>query len=63
MPERRRCEWCGKDRRQFSEWEQQTIGIDGKSGEWMPLYRPCAHSRLKNPLYALLGMRKIGESE
>ena len=60
MPERRRCEWCGKDRRQFSEWEQQTIGIDGK---WMPLCRPCATRRLKNPLNALLGMRKIGESE
>ena len=44
MPERRRCEWCGKDRRQFSEWEQKTIGADGK---WMPLCRPCANSRLK----------------
>ena len=60
MPESRRCGWCGKERRQFSEWEQKTIGADGK---WMPLCRPCANTRLNNPLNALLGMRKIGESE
>ena len=60
MPERRRCEWCGKDRRQFSEWGQQTIGVDGK---WMSLCVPCTNRRLNNPLNALLGMRKIGESK
>ena len=59
MPEGRRCEWCGKDRRQFSEWEQKTIGENGK---WMQLCVPCANRRLNNPLNALLGMRKIGET-
>ena len=60
MTEYHHCEWCDKDRRKFSEWEQQTIGVDG---EWMPLCRPCANRQLNNPLNALLGMRKIGESE
>ncbi len=60
MAERCLCEWCGKDRRKFSEWEQQTIGVDGK---WMSLCVPYANSQLNNSLNALLGMRKIGESE
>ena len=60
MTESRRCGWCGKERRQFSEWEQKTTGADGK---WMSLCVPCTNRRLNNPLNALLGMRKIGESE
>lgn len=31
---------------------------EGADGKWMPLCRPCANRRLKNPLNALLGMRK-----
>jgi len=49
-----RCIWCGKDKKKFSEWEQRTI-----SREWKPLCKPCANRRLKNPLNALLDMRKI----
>ena len=60
MPESCCCGWCGKDHSQFSEWGQQTIGVDGK---WMSLCVPCTNRRLNNPLNALLGMRKIGESE
>ena len=49
-----KCTWCGKDRRKFSKWEQETLG-----GEWKPLCSDCARKRLNNPWNALLNMRKI----
>ncbi|WRS29633.1 hypothetical protein U6G28_08905 [Actinomycetaceae bacterium MB13-C1-2] len=54
----KRCEWCGKQRRKFSTWEQKTIS----TGKWEPLCDGCATRRLNNPWNALLGMRKIGET-
>ena len=60
MSATRRCGWCGKQRRKFSEWEQKTLGLYGREAEWMQLCNYCANRRLNNPLNALLGMRKIG---
>jgi hypothetical protein len=52
-----RCRWCGKDRREFSGWEQQHL----KTNDYSPLCLRCASKRLNNPFNALLPMRKIGE--
>lgn len=38
-----RCVWCGKQRKAFSEWEQQDIA----SGEWKPVCNPCATRNTK----------------
>jgi hypothetical protein len=55
----RRCAWCGKERRKFSDWEQKTIRPDGK---WERLCAPCARRRLDNPWNALIPIRKVGAS-
>ena len=55
----RRCWWCGKERRHFSDWEQRPFGVR----EWMRLCEPCATKRLNQPLSGLLGMRKIGDDD
>ena len=49
-----RCRWCGKDKKKFSEWEQQGFS----DGEYKLLCVPCANKRLKNPWNAYLPMRK-----
>jgi hypothetical protein len=51
-----RCRWCGKGKKNFSEWEQQHVTTQ----EYSRLCVPCANKRLKNPWNALLEMRKIG---
>jgi hypothetical protein len=51
-----KCRWCGKEKRRFSEWEQQ--GITGDT--YFRLCVPCANRRLNNPWNALLSMRKVG---
>ena len=53
----RRCWWCGKERRHFSDWEH--MPVCGR--KWMRLCKPCATRRLNNPWNALLNMRKIGD--
>lgn len=51
-----RCRWCGKDRRSWSNWEQQHVTDE----YWSRLCSPCANARLRNPYNALLPMRRIG---
>ncbi len=53
MNEPTRCNWCGKQRRKFSDWEQERL-----KGGWARLCSGCARKRLNNPYSALLPMRK-----
>ena len=48
------CAWCGKNRRSWSDWEQETL----RNG-WKRLCALCAKKRLRNPWSALLAMRRI----
>lgn len=49
-----KCEWCGKIRKKFSDWEQQNM----RTHSWNPLCPRCLHRRQKNPYNALLSMRR-----
>ena len=49
------CEWCGKNNRTPSNWEQQGL----LSLKWSRLCVRCANRRLDNPYNALLHMRRV----
>ena len=53
-----KCKWCGKDKKSFSEYEQEVL----TTGEYHRLCIPCANKRLNNPWNALLSMRKSKDS-
>ena len=50
----KRCRWCGKQRKKWSDWEQKHT-----FGEYSRLCVGCANKRLDNPYNALLPMRKV----
>jgi len=47
--------WCGKNRKQWSDWEQKNL----RTGKYHRLCSRCLHHRQMNPYNALLDMRKI----
>ena len=53
------CCWCGKPRRKWSGWEQQNI----RTKKYHQLCSTCANKRLRNPLNALLPMRRVVDPE
>jgi len=50
-----RCLWCLKRPLGKPQWEQRNI----RTGEYVPMCARCARRRLRNPLNALLDMRRI----
>ena len=55
-----RCHWCGKQRKVFSDWEQQDIATH----EWKPVCNPCATRKLRKaatPLGAIIPLRRKGQ--
>jgi hypothetical protein len=58
MSDRIDCAWCGRKSRVASEWEQL-----GRKDCYFRLCRTCANRRLRNPLNALLQMRRIEPKE
>lgn len=49
------CHWCGRARRKMSEWEQ----LDVTKKTYHRLCNPCATRRLRNPLNAMLPIRRV----